>query len=130
MSKPNFQNLRVYCLAETLADGVRSIVYRWDFFAKDTVGKPLVSAADSVGANIAEGSTRGTYQDNRRFVRIVRGPLTEVQHRLRRAYNRNLLSDEDVQRVKSKVDEFGPRLNACLNSIGKARHNGPRATDN
>lgn len=121
MEKPNFQNLRVYCLAEFLADGVWSIVCRWDCFAKDTVGKQLVRVADSVGANIAEGSARGSYQDNRRFVRIARGSLTEVQHWLRRAYNRDLLSDNDVQRVKSTVDELGPKLNAYLNSIGKAR---------
>ena len=130
MSKPNFQNLRVYCLAETLADGVWSIVCRWDSFAKDTVGKQLVRAADSVGANIAEGSARGTYQDNRRFVRIARGSLVEVQHWLRRAYNRNLLSREDVQQVKSTVDELGPKLNAYLKSIGKTRDNGPLTTNN
>ena len=130
MSKPNFQNLRVYCLAETLADGVWNIVGQWDSFAKETVGKQLVRAADSVGANIAEGSARGAYQDNRRFVRIARGSLTEVQHWLRRAYNRNLLSPEDVQQVKSTVDELGPRLNAYLKSIGPVPYNGPLTTDN
>ena len=46
----------------------------------------------------------------------------EVQHWLRRAYNRNLLFPEDVERVKSTVDELGPKLNAYLNSIGEARH--------
>ena len=130
MSKPNFQNLRVYCLAETLADTVWDIVANWPGFPKSTIGKQLVRAADSIGANIAEGSARGTYQDNRRFVRIARGSLVEVQHWLRRAYNRNLLSPEDVERVKSTVDELGPKLNAYLKSIGKARHNEPLTTNN
>ena len=66
----------------------------WDAFARDTVGKQLVKAADSIGANIAEGTGRGSYQDNRRFIRIARGSLYETRHWLRRAYKRNLLSDE------------------------------------
>ena len=63
-------------------------------------------------------------------MRIARGSLAEVQHWLPRAYNRKLLSHEDVQRVKSTVDELSRKLNAYLKSIGKARHNGPLTTDN
>jgi four helix bundle protein len=58
------------------------------FFAKDTVGKQMVRAGDSIGANIAEGSGRGSFQDNRRFIRIARGSLYETMHWLRRANNR------------------------------------------
>ena len=72
MTKTNFENLRVYQLAEELSDRVWEIVLGWDIFARDTVGKHLVKAVDSIGANIAEGTGRGTYIDNRRFVRIAR----------------------------------------------------------
>ncbi len=75
MAKTNFENLCVYQLAEQLSDKVWEIVLGWDFFARDTVGKQLVKAVDSIGANIAEGTGRGTYVDNRRFVRIARGSL-------------------------------------------------------
>ena len=78
MAKTNFESLRVYQLAENLADQVWLIVVKWNVFARDTVGKQLVKAADSVGANIAEGSGRGTFVDNRRFVRIARGSLNET----------------------------------------------------
>jgi hypothetical protein len=47
------------------ADGVWNIVVGWDSFARDTVGKQIVRAADSIGANISEGSGRGSLQDNR-----------------------------------------------------------------
>jgi len=127
MQKPNFQKLHVYALAETLADAVWEVVSRWQSFPRDTVGKQLVRAADSIGANIAEGSARGSYQDNRRFVRIARGSLTEVQHWLRRAYTRGLLSDEDIDRLRVTLDELSPRLNAYLKSIGKSSGHAPRA---
>jgi four helix bundle protein len=120
MAKTNFENLRVYKLSEMLADQVWSIVTKWNVFARDTVGKQLVRAADSIGANIAEGTGRGTYVDNRRFVRIARGSLNETQHWLRRAYKRQLLSDKEVRLLKTTVDELAPKLNAYLNSIGRA----------
>jgi len=70
-SRTNFENLEVYKLAERLADEIWSVVLRWDYFARDTVGKQLVRAADSIGANIAEGTGRRSFQDNRRFVRTA-----------------------------------------------------------
>ena len=119
MARTNFENLQVYRLAERLADNTWSIVLKWNVFARDTVGKQLVKAADSIGANIAEGTGRGTFVDNRRFVRIARGSLNETQHWLRRAYTRQLLTDKEVGKLKPLVDELAPKLNAYLNSIGK-----------
>ena len=64
-SRTNFESLRVYRLAENLADEIWKIVSQWDMFARDTVGKQIVRSADSIGANIAEGTGRNNYQDNR-----------------------------------------------------------------
>jgi four helix bundle protein len=118
MPRTDFENLEVYRLAEELADQVWDIVNRWKFFPRDTVGKQLTKAADSIGANIAEGTGRGAYQDNRRFVRIGRGSLTETKHWHRRAYRRNLLGQAETDRLKTILDELSPRLNAYLRSIG------------
>ncbi|HLX94778.1 MAG TPA: four helix bundle protein [Verrucomicrobiae bacterium] len=119
MSRTNFENLRVYQLAEQLADEVWKIVLRWDMFARDTVGRQIVRSADSVGANIAEGTGRHSFQDNRRFVKTARGSLNETQHFLRRAFKRNLLTSADVKRLKPLVDNLAPQLNSYLKSIGR-----------
>ena len=94
MARTNFENLRVYRLAEQMADSMWEIALGWPMFARDTIGKQTVRAADSIGANIAEGSGRGTHSENQRFVRIARGSLNESQHWLRRAYLRKLLTRE------------------------------------
>lgn len=115
-----FEELEVYQLSEKLADAVWGIVLEWPQFARDTVGKQIVRSADSIGANIAEGTGRGSHQDNKRFVRMARGSLNETRHWLRRAFQRGLLS-EQVTVLKTTLDELAPRLNAYLNSIG-AQH--------
>jgi four helix bundle protein len=117
--RTNFENLKVYRLSEELADLVWKIAIKWDLFPRDTVGKQLVRAADSVGANIAEGSGRGSHKDNRRFVRTGRGSLYETQHWLRRAYRRDLLTNDQVTDLKQIVENLAPMLNAYLTSIGK-----------
>ena len=119
MAHQSFEQLRVYQAAEKLADEVWDIVVGWNYFAKDTVGKQLVRAADSIGANIAEGCGRWNYRDNRRFVRIARGSLNECKHWLRRAFRRKLLTAEEVSVIKPLLTDLGPSLNAYLRSIGR-----------
>ena len=130
MARTNFENLRVYQLAEQLADEIWRIVGEWDHFAKMTAGSQIVRATNGIGANIAEGTGRGSYQDNRRFVRIARGSLNETQHWLGRAYKRHLLSQEKIDLLKAIIDELAPKLNSYLNSIGPKDDDGDIATDN
>lgn len=119
MVSKRFQDLNVYRLAEELSEEIWQIVREWQPLEKDTVGKQIIRSADSIGANIAEGLGRGSFQDNKRFVKIARGSLYETQHWLRRAYYRQLLTQEQLNRLKQLVDELAPKLNAYLNSIGK-----------
>ena len=119
MASRGFEQLDVYRLSEDVADAVWDLVVKWDAFAKDAVGRQLVRAADSIGANIAEGTGRGTYKDNRHFARIGRGSLNETRHFLRRAFRRRLLSEEQITKLQPLVNELGPRLNAYIRSIGR-----------
>src|SRR5437667_283050 len=117
MERTNFEKLQVYQLSEKIADSIWNIVITWDSLAKDTVGKQIVRSADSIGANIAEGSGRGSHQDNRRFVRMARGSLYETMHWLRRAYKRELLSKQQTQNIRAIISEPSPKLNAYVWSI-------------
>ncbi len=120
MSKANFEKLRIYQLSESLADKIWHAVVRWDNFSKTTVGKQLVRAADSIGANISEGSGRGSSQDYRRFLRISRGSLYETLHWLRRAYMRKLLNASEIKELRAIIAELSPTLNAYLGSVSKS----------
>jgi len=120
MARSDFENLRVYQISERLADSVWDASLGWPQFARDTVGKQLVRAADSIGANIAEGAGRGSFGDNKRFVRVARGSLNETKHFLRRAYRRKLLTADQVSQLQPLAENLAPQLNAYLRSIGPA----------
>jgi four helix bundle protein len=130
MGAKSFEELRVYQQAEDLSDLVWAVVLGWHALARDTIGKQMIRSADSIGANIAEGHGRGSYVDNRRFVRIARGSLYETRHWLRRAFRRKLLSDEQIQKLKTLVENLGPQLNAYLKSIGPPRRQGSGSMPN
>jgi four helix bundle protein len=119
MSRTNFEKLRVYKLAEELADEIWRIVLHWEEFPRNTVGRQIVRSADSIGANIAEGTGRYNFKDNQRFVKTARGSLNETQHFLRRAFQRKLLTAANIKKLKPLVDNLAPQLNAYLKSIGR-----------
>lgn len=120
MSKTSFENLEVYQLAEKLADIIWEVVICWDHFSRTTVGVQIVTAADSIGSNIAEGCGRFNYKDNARFIKIARGSLYETKNWLRRAFKRSLLTGEQVEQIKPVLDELLPKLNAYLGSIRRS----------
>jgi four helix bundle protein len=113
----SYEDLRVYKKAEELSDLVWQIVAGWQYFEKNTMGGQLLTAADSIGANIAEGAGRGTDKENQRFIRIARGSLYELKFRLRRAISRGLIKEEEMMEVQRLVEEIGPSLNAYLKSF-------------
>ena len=121
MVRTNFENLRVYQLSEEISDLIWEIVVKWKRLAQDTVGKQLIKSADSIGANIAEGTGRRSYADNRRFARIARGSLFEVKHWLRRAYRRDLLTENEVAKLQNLINELTPKLSAYIRSIGNRK---------
>jgi four helix bundle protein len=120
MAHETFENLKVYRVAEALSDEIWKVVLTWDNFTRDTVGTQLVRSADSIGANIAEGAGRRSFQDNRRFIRRARGSYNETKHWMRRAFYRKLLSTEQVAILKPLLDSLSPALNTYMKSIAPA----------
>ena len=83
----------------------------------------MVKSSDSIGANIAEGTGRGSFGDNKRFAKIARASLFETKHWLRRAYRRKLLSESQIDELKSLIEKLSPKISAYINSIGpKGKH--------
>jgi four helix bundle protein len=93
----SFRELTTYKLAARVSSDLRSAVGSWSSFDKWSLGMQLVRAADSIGANIAEGCGRWHGPDERRFLFIARASLYETEHWLLRAVERGLLPDGSDQ---------------------------------
>ncbi|HQZ97165.1 MAG TPA: four helix bundle protein [Pyrinomonadaceae bacterium] len=117
MEKTNFENLDIYKISESLADAIWQMAMGWGRIAQDTVGKQIIRSADGIGANISEGSGRGTPADNRRFLRMARGSLYETRHWLRRAHQRDLLTEANTKVFSELINELTPKLNAYIRKV-------------
>jgi four helix bundle protein len=123
MTQTGFEKLRVYQLSEELSDLAWTVASNWNHLAQNTIGRQFINAADSIGANIAEGTGRGSFADNRRFAKIARASLFEVKHWVKRAQTRNLLTENDTNRFQELINELAPKLSAYINSIGRTKKN-------
>ncbi|NOX46341.1 MAG: four helix bundle protein [Chlorobi bacterium] len=113
------ENLQVYSLSMKIGEDVWDIVDVWDNFAKDTVGKQLVRAIDSVAANLSEGFGRYHFREKTHFSYYSRGSLYESKTWLTKANNRKLLDDEKFNYVISEIDKIGIKLNNYISSTKK-----------
>jgi four helix bundle protein len=113
--------LEVYRLAMDLGEKVWDGVDKWDYFKKDTVGKQLVRAADSVAAYISEGFGRFHYKENINFCYYSRGSLHETQTWLQKSFNRKLVSESDFTEFQNDMKILNIKLNNYIKSIGKGK---------
>jgi four helix bundle protein len=113
------EELMVYKLSMIMAEDVWQIVINWDYFSKDTIGKQLIRAVDSVAANLSEGFARFHFKENINFSYYSRGSLFETKTWLTKANNRQLLTDESYSQFVANIDDIGIKLNNYIKSIGK-----------
>src|ERR1700742_1155202 len=100
------EDLEVYNMSESFADEVWTIVMNWEYFVRDTVGKQLVRAADSIGANIAEGFGRYHCKENKNFCYFSRGSILETKSWLRKSKSRGLIDEGTHGQLLKKLESI------------------------
>lgn len=120
MSYNKIEDLEVYMLAEDFANEIWDEAIKWDFFAKDAVGKQVCRCADSISANIAEGYGRFHFKENKNFCYYSRGSILETKSFLRKMKHRNLITNERYQMLFNKLEIINIKLNAYIKYIGKS----------
>ena len=113
------EDLQVYTLSMQVGEEVWDIVDKWDSFSKDTVGKQLVRAIDSVAANLSEGFGRSHFREKTHFGYYSRGSLYESKTWLTKANNRKLIDDEQFQKLQSEIILIGIKLNNYITTTKK-----------
>jgi four helix bundle protein len=115
------EDLRVLKAAEEIADRLWEAAGQWPELARDTVGKQLIRAADSIGANIAEAFGRFHYGEKLQFVYYARGSLFETKYWVNRAGQRGLLASDQAEAEGAALATLAVQLNAYARSLKQQR---------
>ena len=97
-----------------VADRIWHLVTRWNSLAADTVGKQLVRAADSVGANLVEGDGRYSDADALHFFLIARASARETRYWIQRATARSLISQAEAESLLTFLATATRQLNSLI----------------
>ena len=121
------EDLQVLRLVEGMADALWKEVVQWDYFARDTVGKQLTRAVDSIGANISESYGRYHFGEKLQFLYFARGSLFETKYWLNRILKRGLMPESQMRDYACQLSEVARTLNAFAASIkGQQKGNRPK----
>jgi four helix bundle protein len=112
------EELGVYKVALEIGEIVWSVVDKWEYFSKKTLGTQFVEAADSIAMNISEGYGRFHYKENKNFCYYSRGSAKETLTAMTKAKTRNLISEEEFTILSQKLDSYFRLMFGYINSIG------------
>lgn len=107
-------DIESYKIAFKLSNYVWDIAIRWDYFAKDTLGKQFARSIDSISANIAEGFGRYSKKDKIKFFRYSFGSLYESLDWNEKSHIRKLLSEEEYSYIFSELIKLPKSINSLI----------------
>lgn len=109
------KDINAYRVAFDLSNYIWDIVIKWNYFVKDTVGKQLVKAADSISANIAEGFGRYFKKDKVNFYRYSYGSIGESCDWIEKANKRGLLKTTQYEHISKELERLPREINHLIN---------------
>ncbi len=113
--------MEVYNLAESFSDKIWDIVIGCKIFEKDTIGKQMVRASDSISANIAEGYGRYFYKESKQFYFFTRESIQETKAWLSKCKRRGIIPIEDCDALISSAEKILIKLNAFIKFVAKSQ---------
>jgi four helix bundle protein len=107
-------DISAYKRAFDLSNYVWDIVIKWNYFAKDTIGKQLIRAIDSISANVAEGFGRYFKKDKANFYRYSYGSIEESFDWIEKANKRNLLKEKEYKHILEELKKLPKEINSLI----------------
>lgn len=103
-----------YITAYKLSNYIWKVVMKWEKLAKWTIGKQLISSADSISANIAEGFGRYHKKEKIHFYRYSFGSMEETKDWIRKAIARDLLIEADKNYIIQELQKLPKSINQLI----------------
>ena len=106
----NYRHLSVWRKAHAVALNIHRIAGSVPRRNNAGVPNQMARAAQSIAANIVEGSSRGSDQDFAKFVQIAIGSSSELEYHLHFAADAGLISAEEFSARAAEVVEVRKML--------------------
>ena len=117
MTEKNYlkiSQIEVYNISKDLSNFTWDIVIKWDYFARDTVGKQFVRAIDSISANIAEGFGRFHKKDKIKFFQYSKGSVIESYDWTEKSKHRNLITEDEYNELLQTLQKLPKSINSLI----------------
>lgn len=123
--KYSFEKLGVWKDARKFVSDVYRLTDKFPDKEKFGLCSQMQRASVSVVSNIAEGVSRNSLKEQKRFIEIAYGSLMEVYCQGCIAQDLSYITEEETINLKKEVDKIANKLNALTRSMEKRLKNSP-----
>lgn len=113
----DFKKLDIWQNGSTLATNVYELAWKLPSNEKFGLRSQITRAALSVPSNIAEGSSRNSQIEFKRFLEIAMGSLFELETQLIISKELQLITSSDVEATFILIEKEGKMINNLIQKI-------------
>ncbi|MFP8488345.1 four helix bundle protein [Gracilimonas sp. Q87] len=110
----NFKNLIVWQRSMELATEIRQVVYKLPKYEQFTYRDQIIRSSISIPSNLAEGSSRESRKDFKRFLRISLGSSFELETQLLLLRQDKIIEPSDLTKALVCNDEVQKMIHTLL----------------
>lgn len=113
----DFRKYRVWVDSKELVKNVYSVVATFPTTEKYGLSSQMTRAAVSIPSNIAEGCSRSSDKDFKRFLEIAQGSAFELETQLIIAFEIKLIEESKFNESLKNLQNIQKYLNALINKV-------------
>tara|TARA_R110001592_G_scaffold5353_2_gene29484 strand:+ start:1226 stop:1582 length:357 start_codon:yes stop_codon:yes gene_type:complete len=113
----NFRKLKIWQQGIVIVKEIYKIAQKLPADKKFGLTSQITRAAVSIPSNIAEGSSRNSEVEFKRFLEISIGSLFEVETQLIIIQELNLINSDELKTIFDLLEQEGKMINGLINAI-------------
>ncbi|MFD2568163.1 four helix bundle protein [Pseudotenacibaculum haliotis] len=117
MIKHNFKKLKIWHKAMELCKGIFRITDKFPKSELYSLTSQMNRSAVSVPSNIAEGSSRSSEKEFKRYLEISMGSLFELQTQIMLSNYKGYLNEEKLESIEKQTEELQKMISGFMKSL-------------
>jgi len=117
MGKHNFKKLKIWLRSMELCDDVFGTTKNFPKTEIYSLTSQINRSVVSVPSNIAEGASRSSDKDFKRFLEISLGSLYELQTQIVLSSYKNYISKKELEILEDRIEELQKMISGFMKSL-------------